>query len=75
MATATPDLRAHQLDMFDAFCVRQVARIEKELASYSRKRSRELHLLHLEQPEEWQCRGHATGHRKRTLSELDGEQQ
>lgn len=66
--TATPDRRAYELDTFDAFCRRQLARIHKNLATQEKKR---IQLRSLRDPGELAARGRI-GYK--TLSELDGDE-
>lgn len=70
-----PDTRAMSLDLFDAFCRRQEARIRQELSIYTTGREiRERDARHAGQPDLCETRGHAVGPRRPTLSELDGDQ-
>lgn len=74
MITAPPDTRALQLDMYDAFCVRQVARIKQLLAqhesgSYARRAARGD-----DAPDHYEARGHAVGARRPNLSEIEGDE-
>jgi len=62
-----------KLDLFDAWCLRQEIRIRLQLTRQEKSRGKREAALHLEQPDEWQARGHASGGRKPTLSEMDGD--
>jgi len=73
MTTAPPDTRAHQLDMFDAFCARQTARIQQFLADPPGRGARERELRHQDQPDCYEQRGHASGPRRPSLSQLEGD--
>lgn len=71
MATAPPDTRAMQLDLFDAFCRRQLARIHKNLATQEKRRVQLQALRWREEPGEIRARGRI-GYK--TLAELDGDE-
>lgn len=71
MATATPDIRAKELDMFDAFCRRQIARIHKTLETQEKSRVQLAELRWRNQPDEMSARGRI-GYK--TLAELDGDE-
>lgn len=73
MAVAAPDTRAMQLDLFDAFCRRQIERIQRDLADGGRI-ARERERLHENQPEQFEHRGHAVGARRPSLSEIEGDE-
>lgn len=72
--TATPDMRAAQLDLYDAFCRRQVARIQQFLKDPPGRGAREREARHAEQPERYERRGHASGARRPSLSEIEGDE-
>ena len=71
MTTATPDRRAYELDTFDSFCRRQLARIHKTLATQEKSRIQLRALQWHDQPDEMRARGRS-GYK--TLSELDGDE-
>jgi hypothetical protein len=63
------------MDMIDAAWARQIARIRQQLGTLSKTRTERRDLLYREQPDVWQARGHATGARHKSLSELDGDRE
>lgn len=73
MTTAPLDTRERHLDMFDAFCARQTARIQQLLSEPPGRGARERELRHAEQPDCYEQRGHASGPRRPSLSELEGD--
>lgn len=62
------------MDMIDVAWQKQITQIRRQLHSETQTRTVRRELQYEEQPDVWQARGHASGGRRPSLSELDGDE-